>query len=102
MIKAKRDYSKYKELYMKQGKECIIQRLGHQVYEDINRKGKKHSTRRRNRIKARRLIIKADCLECRKEYSENHIIDIDYEKAYQPFSEYICGECKWYMRAGRH
>lgn len=106
MLKEKHDSAKFRDLVVKRAKSWLVRRVGRQVYEDLNRKAKDHSRRRRNRIKARRFLIKADCAGCRQEYlpqlEQREQLNIDLEKRYQPFDDYICQECKWYMRRGSH
>ena len=64
-----------------------------------------NNSRRRMKIKARRPLIKAQCLECRQELQRDYEFSsagMHLEKAYYPFEEFICRECRWYMRGGRH
>ena len=106
MLKEKHVRAINRDLIVKGARDWFIKRHGRQAYEDLNRAAKTYGQRRRNKIKARRLVIKADCVGCRQEYlpqlEQRDALNIDIEKKYQPFDDYICQECKWYMRRGRH
>mgnify|MGYP005758514723 CR=1 len=62
------------------------------------------NTRRRNRIKARRLLIKADCPKCQISLVNDELkhLKIKASKHYQVLDEYICRQCIFIMRGGLH
>ena len=52
----------------KSTRQKMIELRGRQWVEDVERRENSRRLRRRNYVKARRFIIKANCLECRLEY----------------------------------
>ena len=52
--------------------------------------------RRHQRIKAERLAIPADCPTCRNQPIKAGL------KGYHPVDDYVCRQCRWTMRGGRH
>lgn len=94
-------YKSILENKTRKGVHELAKRLGW----DKHPRFRNNNSRRRMKIKARRPLIKAQCLECRQELQKDYEFSgagMHFEKAYYPFDEYICRECRWHMRGGMH
>lgn len=106
MIKEKLFYSIRKRQEAKNAKKFAHAMLAHNFGTAYTHKLFEHNIRRRMKIKAERLGIKAGCHECRTVYRDEGGVPVELlhleNKGYFPFDRYTCRRCIWYMRGGMH
>lgn len=69
--------------------------------EDTNRKSRPDNIRRFNKIKAQKLIIRADCYKCRLKLMEDGYPEPE-NHGYNPLDWHTCIGCRLVMKGGLH